>query len=65
MVIKMVKKIAFIGVGNMAGAIISGITSRKENPIGWDNIILYDKYSEKCEDTRLSALLSLRTLRKP
>lgn len=49
MVIKMVKKIAFIGVGNMAGAIISGITSRKENPIGWDNIILYDKYSEKCD----------------
>lgn len=40
------KKIAFIGVGNMAGAIISGITS-SNTPVAWENIILFDKFTEQ------------------
>lgn len=42
------KKIAFIGVGNMAGAIISGVTS-ENNPsaIPMSDIILYDKFTDK------------------
>ena len=39
-------KIAFIGVGNMAGAIISGITSSK-TPVAWDDIVLFDKFTQQ------------------
>lgn len=42
------KKIAFIGVGNMASAIISGITSEcNPTPISMSDIILYDKFADK------------------
>ncbi|MBE6694620.1 MAG: pyrroline-5-carboxylate reductase [Ruminococcaceae bacterium] len=37
-------KIAFIGVGNMASAIIFGITS-SDTPILWEDIILFDKFT--------------------
>lgn len=43
------KKIAFIGVGNMATAILTGITSRDDDPISWSNIILYNRHKEKIE----------------
>ena len=39
-------KIAFIGVGNMAGAIISGITSSK-TPVAWEDIVLFDKFTQQ------------------
>lgn len=41
------KKIAFIGVGNMATAILSGITSRSVAPILWSDIVLYNRHVEK------------------
>ncbi len=44
------KKIAFIGVGNMASAIISGITSREDSPISWQNIILFNRHIEKIQN---------------
>lgn len=43
------RKIAFIGVGNMASAIISGITSREHNPVLWSDIVLYNRHSEKIQ----------------
>lgn len=43
------KKISFIGVGNMASAIISGITSKDVDPIKWSDILLYDSNTEKME----------------
>lgn len=42
-------KISFIGVGNMASAIISAITSRTVEPISWNNIVLYDLEAEKVD----------------
>ena len=42
-------KIAFIGVGNMASAILGGITSRKTDPILWSDIILFNRHREKIE----------------
>ena len=43
-------KIAFIGVGNMASAIISGITSEScKNPIKMSDIVLYDKFADKMD----------------
>ncbi len=43
------KKIAFIGVGNMASAIISGITSKEIDPTPWQNIILFNRHIEKIQ----------------
>lgn len=43
----MSKKITFIGVGNMAGAIIDGITSEKSKIVDWSDITLYDKAIDK------------------
>ncbi len=43
------KNIAFIGVGNMAQAIISAITSKDLGFIDWSNIILYNRHIEKIE----------------
>ena len=45
----MIKKIAFIGVGNMASAILAGITSRSDAPTQWEDIILYNKHPEKLD----------------
>ena len=41
------KKFAFIGVGNMANAIILGITSAIESRVDWKDLILYDLSAEK------------------
>ncbi|MBQ9781358.1 MAG: pyrroline-5-carboxylate reductase [Clostridia bacterium] len=43
----MSKKIGFIGVGNMASAIIGGITSVGGVP--FSDLVLYDRLPEKCE----------------
>ena len=42
-------KISFIGVGNMASAILMGITSRSEDPTLWSDVILYNRHKEKIE----------------
>ena len=43
------KKIAFIGVGNMATATLTGITSGESSLCEWSNIILFEKFREKIE----------------
>lgn len=43
----MAKKISFIGVGNMATAILTGITSRQDDPVSWSDIILFNRHAEK------------------
>lgn len=45
-------KLAFIGVGNMATATLFGITSGTDNIVDWENIILFDAFSEKIEKYR-------------
>ncbi len=45
----MARKIGFIGVGNMAGAIIGGITAEGGN-VRYSDLVLYDCLTEKCKD---------------
>ena len=40
-------KIAFIGIGNMATAILNGITNKDSNIVQWSDIALYDRDVEK------------------
>ena len=42
-------KISFIGVGNMATAILNGITTRPLSPMPWSDIILFDNNEEKMQ----------------
>ena len=42
-------KFAFIGVGNMANAIISGITGSNDTFIKWNDIVLFDRNAEKMQ----------------
>jgi len=44
------KKIAFIGVGNMATATLLGITSQDRGFFSWSDVILYDKFLNKAEE---------------
>ena len=44
------KKYAFIGVGNMANAIILGITSAVDSHVDWKDLVLYDRCEEKTAD---------------
>ncbi len=43
----MARKIAFMGVGNMASAIINGITAAGH--VSFSELVLYDIFPEKCE----------------
>lgn len=43
------KKISFIGVGNMATAILNGITTKETDPINWSDITLYDNNADKMQ----------------
>lgn len=45
-------KIAFIGVGNMATATLTGITSDASSSVSWENIILFNRHPEKIESYR-------------
>lgn len=40
-------KISFIGVGNMATAILNGITTKDCDPVQWADIALYDRDEDK------------------
>ncbi len=46
------KKLAFIGVGNMAKATLSGILGTSDDSIKWSDIILYNRHPEKIEGYR-------------
>jgi membrane-associated protease RseP (regulator of RpoE activity) len=45
----MSKKLAFIGVGNMATATLMGITSKEVGATLWSDIILFNRHPEKLE----------------
>lgn len=42
-------KFAFIGVGNMANAIIGGITGSNDTFIKWNDIVLFDRNADKMQ----------------
>ena len=48
----MSKKLAVIGVGNMATATLLGITSGTDKMVDWKDIILFDAFSDKIEKYR-------------
>ena len=45
----MTNKIAFIGIGNMSDAIINGITSRQNDPICYDQLVLCNRTLSKIQ----------------
>jgi len=44
------KTISFIGIGNMASAILNGITTRVSDPVSWSDIVLYDRNADKMQN---------------
>ena len=46
------KKMAFIGVGNMASATLSGIFSGSDHITEWSDIVLFNRHKEKIEKYR-------------
>ena len=52
-------KFAFIGVGNMANAIIGGITGSNDTFIKWNDIVLFDRNAEKMQKGMLTKIIYL------
>ena len=50
------EKIAFIGVGNMASAIIAGITSAQNSLVRTSDVILHNRHREKIEKYALDGM---------
>ncbi len=57
------KKLAFIGVGNMASATLSGIFKGSERLVEWSNIILFNRHKEKIEKYREYGAIIADTLK--
>lgn len=59
----MSKKLAFIGVGNMATATIMGITSKECDAVSWSDIILFNRHREKIEKYAASGAVIVDSIR--